>query len=354
MAVQSPKALSRAITAGDLAPVYYFYGSEEGLKDEAVSRLVNAALDPGVRDFNYDQRSAGDLDPEGLHALLNTLPMMAERRVVILRDLDQLKRKIKLRKMLERYLKQPAEGTMLVLVDPADGKTDDEPKADAVLARSAQTVHFKPLDTDDAIRWVTREALRGGVTLKADAAGHLVLVTGSDTLSLRAELGKILALGADAGVTVEQVGALIGVHQGETPYDWRDAVMGDKTAAALGMIDNVLAQSGVSGVRLVMMLGTSLIGTGLARREARGGRGDSRAVIRMLQRIKPAGIGKWGDEAANWVRWAPHWPAPRVRSGLRAALDADMAIKSTRITNEAGVITDLVLALEQSRREAAA
>lgn len=353
MAAQTPVTLSRAIEAGRLAPVYYFYGSEEGLKNEAVSRLTDAALDPSIRDFNFDQRSAGDLDPEGLHALLNTLPMMSDRRVVVLRDVDQLKRKTRLRKTLEQYLKHPADGTVLVLVEPADPKPGDEPKADATLSGSAASVNFKPLGTDDAIRWVTREAGRGGITLGADAARHLVLVTGSDTLSLGAELGKILALGADTEISVELVGGLIGVRQGETPFDWRNAVMGDRTAEALRMTDNLLAQSGVSGVKLVTMLGTSLIGTGLAGKMA-GGRGGSQAVFRMLQRLRPAGIGKWGEEANNWVEWARQWPAPRIRNGLRSALDADIALKSTRITTEAGVITDLVLALGETRREAAA
>ncbi len=71
----------QAIQHGTLAPVYYLTGEEEILKDELVTAIVDAAVDPTSRDFNVDIRGAGDLNGESLHALLETPPMLAERRV---------------------------------------------------------------------------------------------------------------------------------------------------------------------------------------------------------------------------------------------------------------------------------
>ena len=86
MAAHSLDALLRSLKKGDLAPVYYFHGPEDVLKDEAIRAILDQALDPGMRDFNFDQRSAGQVDPEELHSLCNTLPMLADRRAVVLRD----------------------------------------------------------------------------------------------------------------------------------------------------------------------------------------------------------------------------------------------------------------------------
>ncbi|HEY0351006.1 MAG TPA: hypothetical protein VGC48_02740, partial [Gemmatimonadales bacterium] len=88
MPAHSMESLFRSLTKGSLAPVYYFHGPEDVLKDEAVSAILDRALDPSVRDFNFDQRSAGPLDAEMVHSLCNTLPMLAERRVVLLRDVE--------------------------------------------------------------------------------------------------------------------------------------------------------------------------------------------------------------------------------------------------------------------------
>jgi DNA polymerase III subunit delta len=78
MPAHSMDAFFRSLSKGELAPVYYLHGLEDVLKDEAVRAILDRALDPAMRDFNLDQRSAGQLDPEEIHALCNTLPMMAE------------------------------------------------------------------------------------------------------------------------------------------------------------------------------------------------------------------------------------------------------------------------------------
>jgi hypothetical protein len=133
MPAQAFDALFRALAKGELAPVYYLHGPEDILKDEAVRAILDRALDPAFRDFNLDQRSAGQLDPDALFALCTTLPMMAERRVVVLRDLEGLKRKPKLRAALLQYLGRPAPETVLVLVQ---GAGDDEDKEIARSPRS--------------------------------------------------------------------------------------------------------------------------------------------------------------------------------------------------------------------------
>ena len=79
MAALSFDALLRALKHGDPDPVYYLHGEEDVLKDEAIRALVDRAVPPEGRDFNLESRSAAGLDPEALHALLNTLPMLAAR-----------------------------------------------------------------------------------------------------------------------------------------------------------------------------------------------------------------------------------------------------------------------------------
>src|ERR1041385_4026761 len=96
-------ALLRSLKQGASDPVYYLHGDEDVLKDEAVRALVERAVDPAARDFNVDQRNAPELDAEAFHALVNTPPMLAATRTVVVRGLDQLKKTAKLRQELLRY-----------------------------------------------------------------------------------------------------------------------------------------------------------------------------------------------------------------------------------------------------------
>src|SRR5258707_9442604 len=127
MAPLTLDALLRGLKKGAPDPVYRLQGDEDVLKDEAVRALLDAAVDPGARDFNYDTRFAPDLDAEALYSLVNTPPMLAERRAVVLRGVDQLgKRKSKLRDELVRYVDAPNPTTILILVTAPGEDPDPE------------------------------------------------------------------------------------------------------------------------------------------------------------------------------------------------------------------------------------
>ena len=345
---RSLDALVRSLAKGDLAPVYYLYGAEDVLKEDAVRAIVDRALDPGMRDFNLDQRSAGGLDAEEIHALCYTLPMMAERRVVVLREVEAWKRKTRARGEFLRYLERPSPDTVVILVQGSAEESEDKE-----LSRGAYAVRCDPLSPERAMSWVVREAGQQGIDLEPAAAQHLVHSVGADLAALRSELAKLSSLPREAPVTADQVGELVGVRRGETLWDWRASVLEDQTARAITLLPAILAQPGTSGVKLVTALGTALLGLALTRslydKGARG-RALEETVVSALFRSRPNGLLNFREEAAQWARIAPAWPASRVRSALRAALAADEALKTTTISDEQGVLTDLVLQLGPSRK----
>ena len=338
---QSSDNLFRALQKGELAPVYYFYGAEDVLKDEAVRMILDKSLDPSLRDFNFDQRSAAQLDAEDVHALCNTLPMLAERRVVLLRDIEGWKRKTKGRSEFLRYLERPSPDTIVIMVQSSSEQAEDKE-----LAAGAVSVRFDPLPPERAQKWLLREAGRLGVDLEVDAAEHLVRSTEADLGALSSELSKLASLPAGTPLTVEAVGQLVGVRHGETLWDWRDAVFDGDTGRAATLLSPVLAQSGVSGVKLVTAIGTALVGIGIARAQYdRGVRGGAlgTAVMKILLSVRPFGLLTYKEEANRWSRWAPNWSNARIRSALRAARDTDEALKNTTVSDERSLLLDLVL-----------
>jgi DNA polymerase-3 subunit delta len=85
MALTSPDRLTRALEGGTRGGVFFLFGEEEYLKEEATAAITAAHLDPSTRDFNYDQLRGADVEPETLASIANTPPMMAEWRVVVVR-----------------------------------------------------------------------------------------------------------------------------------------------------------------------------------------------------------------------------------------------------------------------------
>ena len=341
MPARSHDDLLRALKHGELAPSYYLHGDQDVLKDEAIQAILGAALDPSLRDFNYDQAAAGQLDPEALHALVNTLPMMAERRLVVVRDVEQWKRKPAVRKVLLAYLEKPSPDTVLVLVQGA------EAEADADLERLCHSIDCKPLPADGVVEWLERHATALGIRFEPGAAQHLASATGNDLGTLRSELEKLSALGGSEAVSVERIGELVGVRHGETPGDWIAAVLRGDTPQASRLLAPVLDQSGMSGVKLVAMLGTVLTGLAVARSHYdRGSRGSTlyQAIFAAMRAARPYNLpGSWGDMARTWTALAPSWPLPRIEAALGAAYRADRALKDTRVTDEYGVVLSMML-----------
>jgi DNA polymerase III delta subunit len=270
---------------------------------------------------------------------------------VVLREVEALKRKPKVRAALLQYLGRPAPDTVLVLIQGANEENEDKE-----IAKAAVAVACEPLPENRVLKWLDRRAKGLGVELPDDAARHLVRAVGGELASLAAELDKLAALPAGEPLTVERVGELVGVRHGETIFDWRDAVLEDRAGPAVRLLGPLLDQPGSSGVKLVTMLGTTLIGVGIARsyydRRLRGKALDE-AVFGVIKRNRVFGLLSWGEEKGRWLRWAPGWPAARVAEGLRSVLMADRALKGTTISDERGILTDMVLRMATSRRAAA-
>jgi DNA polymerase-3 subunit delta len=341
-------AFSRQIKAGSVPPAIYLYGEEDVLKDEVVRAILDQVVDPGMRDFNYDQRSASQLDPEAVETLCNTLPMMADRRLVVIREIEAWQKRAKAKAAVVHYLERPAAETVLILVQGAPRKDDDRGDADPDLLRLTCTVEVARYGPRLAEKWVVKRAEERGIHLAPEAAAHLVKAVGGDLGAARSELDKLAGLGGAEPVTLDQLTASLGIRHGETAADWCDAVVEDHSGRAASILPHLLAQSGVSGVGLLAQLGTQLLGLGLARAHYdRGARGGSleRSVREALLRARPPVRLDYRASAERWSRLVEEWPAPRIDAALAAARRADQRLKTTTLADERGVLVDLIMCI---------
>lgn len=332
-----------ALKRDEISPAYYLTGSEDILKDDLVSAITDRVVDPASRDFNVDVRSAGDLNGESFHALVETPPMLADRRVVVVRGVESWRRNAKVWLVVHRYLERPSQSTVLILTSGKDQKPDK------TLSASACHVVASALRPEEVRRWIRKRAREADLDLDPEAADHLVEVTGPDLSYLAVEIEKLAAAAPEGRpLAASDVATLVGVRRGETVHDWVDAVLTRETGRSLELLSPVLSQSGISGVQMVMALGTALVGTRHARALLDRGTPPGRlrqAVFQSLQRARPARLRPWKVEAAAWTQAAQRWTGPELDAAIAAAYEADKQLKSTTITNERGVLQTLVLGI---------
>ena len=78
--------LREELAAGTLRPAYLLAGEEPLLRDDALAALREAVLADGPAEFNSDRLEGATASPAALFDAVRILPVMAPRRLVVLRD----------------------------------------------------------------------------------------------------------------------------------------------------------------------------------------------------------------------------------------------------------------------------
>ena len=351
MSVSSLKTLRDTIKRGSFDGVYYVIGEDDYQKEDAIRQLVDAAVEANTRDFNLDAWKAADLDAERLGILLSTPPMMADRRAIVVRDVGSLRKDA--RKVLDEYLKNPAPDLIVILSSPAGSKTD------AALSSVATSLQFDPLSGDRIPKWVshhTRTEL--GVEITEGAVELLQAAVGSDLYQLASELDKLASfVQGKSEIGENDVAAVVGVRRGETQADLLDAVADRNVSRALELVPHILAQPKTTAVSVVMALSTQMLALAWGRARLDEGMAKSRLSQEYFDLLRETGAftgRSWGSATAVWSRAVDRWTREALGQALEFLVEADIALKESKVSSEEQLLATLVLSLCAAEERSAA
>jgi DNA polymerase III subunit delta len=313
----SYEALLSALQPRPPGGAFFFFGDEEYLREQAVEQVVQAHLDPATRDFNLDQLRGEDVSPESLASVLQTPPMMAEWRVVVLRGAQGLSQKG--REALEAVVASPPPGLALIVTAVIPGGS--KAKFYTVLQNVSRSVEFAALDSLDAPgRLMEHAKLAHRRDLQPEAARALVAALGAEMRLLASEVEKLVAyVGDRAEIRVDDVRAVTGAIPRYDRWAWFDLIGDRNFGEALRQLPTLLS-SGESGVGLIIGMTTQLLRVGLVCA------GGSAALERELKPHQ-----RW--LARRMVPQAKRWTLHEVDSALTELLRTDRLLKSASLTD---------------------
>lgn len=231
--------LKRRVGAGELAPLYLIVGEEGLLRDEAAAAIRAAVMgsdEANVEAFNYDMVYGDETDASEIYTLCSNLPMFAARRLVVVRDVGDLRAKDAER--LLPYLDAPVDTTCLVLTGR---KVDGRVKFFQALKKVAVTVNCEPLEAGALPAWVREQAATLGLSLDEPARMLLQESSSGDLGVLRREMEKLAAYVAPGKtVTVADVEAVQGADTGGSVNDLVGALQQKDRSQALRVLAKVL------------------------------------------------------------------------------------------------------------------
>lgn len=185
------KALFQEIAEGDIRPLYWFHGEEEFAKDRALEALIQT-LPEGLRDFNIDLLESPDT--QRILESARSLPMMAERRIVVARDPRCLSVESESKAFLEMRALLPSCNVIVLF---QRGKADARRAFYKSINKEEAVVLFDPYNENEAAGWLVSQAKKSDVSLQRSDALALISMLGVDLSTLSDALQKLIDYAGD-------------------------------------------------------------------------------------------------------------------------------------------------------------
>ena len=171
---------------GVFAPVYLLMGTEPYYPDLVCGEIIKYALSDAERDFNQSVYYGLDTDADTVASDARSYPMMAERRLVVLKEAQNMKTL----EALSVYAAEPMESTVLVIL--MHGASSDKRKA---LYKNAQkngiVLESESLRDYEMPGWIASFDKSKGLNLDPDADALLAKYSATELDKIVIETEKL-------------------------------------------------------------------------------------------------------------------------------------------------------------------
>jgi DNA polymerase-3 subunit delta len=317
---QSPD-IAAAVARGQIDPIYCLTG-ERFLVDAAAAavRAAVLALAGAAAAFNNDSYELKESGIGSVLATARTLPMMAKRRLVVGKGIDEVKAADL--EPLAAYAEDPNPSTCLLLIGD---KIDVRFRAFQALRKRGYLHVFAPLKDQALAGWLRAEAKARKIAIAPDAATLLASLAGPELGRLAQALEQLaIYVGGDRPIGTDDVEDLVAETREHGIFELTKAIGAGDVTRALALLTNML-RNREPALRIQFMLARQL-----------------RQIWRAKELVA-AGASR-GDIAAG-VGINPYFlddvlvPARRMsRAALERAFErlyqADLALKTSRAEPE--------------------
>ena len=190
--------------------LYFFYGEEVFLLHHYLDQLKRKTVDELTESFNYHKLNSETFDMQSFADAVENLPMMAERTMVQVDDVDIFKLSENDRNHMTELLADiPDYCTVVFTYITVEFKPDKRLKKlwDAV-DKNGTLVEFAQQSQKDLIAWITRHFAAYDKRISTDLCAYLIDLTGGMMTDLKSEIDKISAYSGAATIVKEDIDAV--------------------------------------------------------------------------------------------------------------------------------------------------
>lgn len=239
--------LAADLKSNVLFPYYYFYGEENFLTDTYVKKVLDKVIGKNHDDINIT-RLSGTFSVDTLYDSVESLPMFAESKAVVINDLDLDKYTDEESDRIEEILENiPPECTVIVYltgVTPSGGKKNKNKAYITRLAKQKNCMlcEFSQLDANKIAELVIKKAAKNGCVISRQNALHLVNSTLCNLGLCSIETEKLCCYKQSGEITYDDIETLIVKQLDTSIYALSNAIARDNKKEALLILDDLILQ----------------------------------------------------------------------------------------------------------------
>lgn len=210
----------RSIKSGEYAPVYLLTGEEPFFIDQIAKYAEDTVLDETQKDFDFQVFYGKDSNVLDVLSSVKQYPVLGERRLVVLREAQELKQIEK----LTEYVESPSLHTVFVICY-REKKIDK--RSSLYKKRSKDVVFFQSdkLYDNQALQWAENYLVKRKRPITPRALQLLIEKTGTDLQLIFNELQKLLInIPEGDKITVDAVSEQVGILKDFNLFELQQAI----------------------------------------------------------------------------------------------------------------------------------
>lgn len=315
------KAFMQAVKDGKLSGSYLLEGPEENIKASALAAVRKKLLPEGLEELNESLMDNPATD--ALIAAAETLPFLADQRLVVVREHPALTGRAEADERLCAYLQHLPDTCVMIFM--CRGKADARKKLYKAIQKYGEVVAFNPLADAELNAWIVRAFGAMGKQCSPQTASLLAFTVGNDTALLRSEMEKLAALaGEREEIDADAVKAVSTRSIECTVFEMVDAVVAGQEGKAFGLLRDMLV-SGSDRLGILAML-------------LRQYRLLQHVKIMQFEKKTPQqikqGLGVAPFAAERCIRQAAAYSGGEVKRAVDICLDTEYRVKSGQLNQE--------------------
>jgi DNA polymerase III subunit delta len=232
------ESLMKDLNAGKYHPLYFLFGEEPYFIDQVSDFIEKNALTEAEKSFNQVILYGKETEFKTIVDEARQFPMMASRRVIIVKEAQEMKTLPE----LISYIEKPSPSSILVLCHKYK-KLDKRTKIAKILDEKAVVFESKKMYDNQVAPWI-REFLKSkGLTSETGVPDIIAEYLGADLSKISNELNKMLLnFTTHKTITLIDVKEQIGISKDFDVFELQ-RVLGEKNFVKAAMIINYFKEN---------------------------------------------------------------------------------------------------------------